>query len=164
MRLQHGFSLVEVLVTLLILKVGLLGVLATQALTLRQLQGAIQRTHAVALSNSLFNEMRANRRLVDIIGPQLTLQSEIPVAPDCGPDAACNAEQMAAAQLHQWFGQLQPASGVSLTAAEFCLQQLGDTLRLNVSWQQRAQAAAGNTAPCQGGAGRSGFAVQGGGW
>jgi type IV pilus assembly protein PilV len=164
MRLQHGFSLVEVLVTLLILNVGLLGVLAGQALTLRQLQGAIQRTHAVALSNSLFNEIRANQRLAELIGPQLNSQSEIPAAPDCSPDVACNAEQMAAAQLHNWFSLLQPATGAGLSDAEFCLQQVGGAARLSVSWQQRLHAAENNAAPCEVTAGRSGFAIQGGGW
>lgn len=161
MRLQHGFSLVEVLITLLILKVGLLGVLAAQTLSLRQLQDAIQRTQAVALSNGLFSEIQSNPRLAELIGPQLTLHSELPAAPDCTLETRCNAGQLAAAQLSDWFDSLQTSAGSGLYNPVFCLQSQGGLLRLAVSWQQRATEQAPTTG-CEASAGRSAFAVQGG--
>ena len=61
MRLQHGFTLTEVLVTLLVLNIGLLGVLATQTLALKQVRDAIHRTRALALGNALLQEMQLNQ-------------------------------------------------------------------------------------------------------
>lgn len=162
MRLQHGFSLVEVLVTLLILKVGLLGVLAAQTFSLRQLQDAIQRTQAIALSHGLFSEVRANPRLAAMLGPQITRQSELPSHPTCNFDHACTAEQVAASQLNSWAHSLQTSAGASLLNPAFCLQQQAGALLLAVSWQQRGVISAA-VSGCEAATGRSAFVIQGGG-
>ena len=160
MRLQHGFSLVEVLVTLLVLKVGLLGILAAQTVALRQVQDATQRTQAVALSYGLLNELRANQSLSATVGQRVTRYTELPVIPVCTPPTPCSAEQLADAQLHHLFSQLQPQHGAGLYEAEFCLQSQGAGVRLDVSWQQRAYSAEPTGQSCAAGAGRSGFTVQ----
>ncbi|KUM54403.1 hypothetical protein AR688_13875 [Rheinheimera sp. EpRS3] len=160
MRLQHGFSLVEVLVTLLVLKVGLLGILAAQTVALRQVQDATQRTQAVALSYGLLNELRANQSLSTTVGQRVTRYTELPVIPVCTPPTPCSAEQLADAQLHHLFSQLQPQHGAGLYEAEFCLQSQGAAVRLDVSWQQRAYSAEPTGQSCAAGAGRSGFTVQ----
>ena len=59
MEQQRGASLVEVLVTLLILKVGLLGALAGQLLALKMVTDASQRTTAVALSQDIMQQLAA---------------------------------------------------------------------------------------------------------
>lgn len=162
MRLQHGFSLVEVLVTLLILKVGLLGVLAAQTFSLRQLQDAIQRTQAIALSHGLLSEIRANPRLTAVLGPQLTRQSEFPSEPTCNLEHACTADQVAAMQLNSWANSLQTSAGASLFNPSFCLQQQGASVQLAVSWQQRS-ASFTTVAGCEVTTGRSAFVVHGSG-
>lgn len=53
MTRQRGATLIEVLITLIILKVGLLGVLATQLQALRLASEATQRTTVVALSRDI---------------------------------------------------------------------------------------------------------------
>jgi type IV pilus assembly protein PilV len=163
MRLQHGFSLVEVLVTLLILKIGLLGVLAAQTLSLRQLHDAVQRTQAVAVTNSIFSELQANRQLAASIGAQLNLHAELPADPVCTAPLSCNAAQMATAQLYNMLAYLQPSAGSRLHDPALCLQQHASGLSVSISWQQRA-ALPERAQPCQASAGRSAFAVQGGGW
>jgi type IV pilus assembly protein PilV len=163
MRLQHGFSLLEVLITLLIIKVGLLGVLAAQTLALRQVQDAVQRTQAVAVSAGVFSELQANHGLTDIIAPQLTLRSVIPVAPKCTALTNCNMTQLATVQLHTLLDQLRPSTGISLTEPLLCLQQDAGAVQLQLSWQQRA-ATTRAAATCNTVAGRSAFTVKGGGW
>ncbi|QBL10195.1 type IV pilus modification protein PilV [Rheinheimera sp. D18] len=163
MRIQHGFSLIEVLITLLVLKVGLLGLLAAQTLSLRQLQDAIQRTQAVAMSNALFNEIWANPRLADAIAPQITLQFEPLTTPVCSQNTPCNAQQLAIVQLNSWFETLQALSS-TLHQPVFCFQSQANTAQLQVSWQQRSANSAPQLASCDASAGRGAFAVQGGAW
>lgn len=60
-RGQRGATLVEVLVTLLILCIGLLGVAALQIQALRANHGATLRSQATVLSHDIADRMRANR-------------------------------------------------------------------------------------------------------
>lgn len=59
-RNQSGFTLVEVLVTLLIVSVGLLGVAALQLTTLRGNQEAYVRSQASVLAADILDRIRAN--------------------------------------------------------------------------------------------------------
>lgn len=58
-----GFSLIEVLVSLLVLALGLLGFALLQTMNLRYTQSADYRTHATNLAYDLLDQMRANRHL-----------------------------------------------------------------------------------------------------
>jgi type IV pilus assembly protein PilV len=58
---QRGFSLVEVLVTVLVISVGLLGIGALQLVSLRDAHASAIRTQATALAGFMFDRMRANR-------------------------------------------------------------------------------------------------------
>lgn len=68
-RLQHlpvprhvrGIGLIEVMVSVLVLAVGLLGIAAMQSLALRGGQGSLESSQAVMASNSIVESMRANR-------------------------------------------------------------------------------------------------------
>jgi type IV pilus assembly protein PilV len=59
-RRQRGVSLVEVLVSVLVVSLGLLGAAALQASALRNNQGSYERTQTSILSQSIFDAMRAN--------------------------------------------------------------------------------------------------------
>ncbi len=60
-KTYKGFSLLEVLISLIILSVGLLGLAAMQAGTLKMNHGAYQRTQATLLAYDMLDRMRANR-------------------------------------------------------------------------------------------------------
>lgn len=60
MNKPNGFSMIEILVTLLLLTVGILGMLALQGRTLSYTQDSIQRNTAAALANDLMELIRAN--------------------------------------------------------------------------------------------------------
>ena len=61
-RSQRGVSLIEALVSLVILAIGILGMLALQGASLRNNQSANERTIAVVASYSIIDAMRANRQ------------------------------------------------------------------------------------------------------
>lgn len=56
-----GFSLMEILIALVVLGVGLLGIAALQAISLKSNHGAYQRTQATFLAYDMMDRMRANR-------------------------------------------------------------------------------------------------------
>lgn len=60
-RAAAGFSMIEVLVSLLVLALGLLGFALLQTMNLRYTQSADYRTHATNLGYELLDQMRANR-------------------------------------------------------------------------------------------------------
>lgn len=58
---QRGTSLLEVMISVLIMAVGLLGIAAMQATALRNSQGSTERSQAVIQSYAIIDAMRANR-------------------------------------------------------------------------------------------------------
>lgn len=60
-RDQRGTSLLEVLISVLIMAVGLLGIAAMQATALRNSQGSTERSQAVIQNYAIIDAMRANR-------------------------------------------------------------------------------------------------------
>ena len=60
-RRAAGFSMIEVLVSLLVLALGLLGFALLQTMNLRYTKSADYRTHATNLAYELIDQMRANR-------------------------------------------------------------------------------------------------------
>lgn len=59
-RRQRGFTLVEILVTVVLISVGLLGVAALQLTTLRGNQEAYVRSQASVLAGDILDRIRAN--------------------------------------------------------------------------------------------------------
>lgn len=56
-----GLTLVEILITLLVMSIGLLGVAGLHSLSLRNNYDALMRSHASALASDIADRMRANR-------------------------------------------------------------------------------------------------------
>lgn len=61
MKRQSGATLIEVLVTFVILAVGILGLAGLQARALNYNQSALYRSQAIALTDDILDRMRANR-------------------------------------------------------------------------------------------------------
>ncbi len=62
-RASRGFSLIEVMISVLILGFGLLGFALLQTMSVRFSQSSNQRTQATNLSYELLDQMRGNRVL-----------------------------------------------------------------------------------------------------
>jgi len=64
-HLGKGFSLLEVLVTILLTAIGILGMVAMQGHAISHTQDSIQRTHAVMLANDLIEIIRARPSVLE---------------------------------------------------------------------------------------------------
>lgn len=60
MRGESGFSMLEVLISLLLVSVGALGMAALQGKSMRYTQDALQRNEAIQLAQQLLEQMRSN--------------------------------------------------------------------------------------------------------
>ena len=65
LKCQRGTSLLEVLVSLVILSLGLLGYAGLQSVTVKNSHNAYLRTQATSLAYNVLDRMRANRTSLD---------------------------------------------------------------------------------------------------
>ena len=98
LRKQRGVSLIEVLVSVVIMSVGILGVAGIQVVSLQQNRSSIFRAEALQLANDILDRMRAN-----------PLQNYAPVNFNAPPPgitgctaAACTPPQMRHYDIAQW--------------------------------------------------------------
>lgn len=135
MTRQAGVTLVEVLITLLILKLGLLGVLAAQLQALRLVSDATQHTTALALSRQIHLQLSP---IYQSRMPQnLTIDQPVS-ALVCDAASPCTAVQFEQYLIARWQEQYLTASGTGLLyEPQFCLKRQQGMLNITASWQAR---------------------------
>ena len=160
---QRGFTLVEALVSVLIMSIGLLGVAALQTRSLGSTNTASKRSQAVSLASDLADRMRANRVAADLTAANNN--TNIAAADNsCRAahyththnPAACTPTQLAADDLQDWNTRiaaiLPTGSGVvcqdstpndGAVGATAC-DGLGSAYAIKIFWTEKAdnQAAA----------------------
>lgn len=94
---QRGVGLVEVLVSVVIVTLGLLGAAALQANALRNNQGSYERTQTSILTQGIYDAMRANLAGVD--GNGYDTGGYVCAAPGAGG--------LAGSDIDRWIGNLQ---------------------------------------------------------
>ena len=105
---QHGFTLLEVLIALLVLSIGLLGLAALQTVGLRSNTMASFRTQATQVAYDIADRMRANPDGVDnqyYVLPTIDDNPGTPPSQSCDDPARtspCSSEEMANFDLTQW--------------------------------------------------------------
>ena len=112
-RNQHGFTLLEVLIALLILSIGLLGLAALQTTSLRSNQMASMRTLATYLAYEMTDRMRANSNDVSIEKYQIAATDPDPTTLD----------SQAAKDIAEWRGTIEarlPGGTGSIIRCEDC--------------------------------------------
>lgn len=97
---QLGASLLEVMVSVLIMGIGLLGIAAMQATALRNSQSSLERSQAVIQSYAILEAMRANRANA-VVG-------QYNLAMTCNPPAAGTLAQN---DLRAWITSLETTLG-----------------------------------------------------
>lgn len=81
---QLGIGLIEVLVTITITTIGLLGLSAMQMQSIRSVSDSGNRTHAIWIANDLLNRIRANEAAVGTyVTDEIECSDGIPDTPIC---------------------------------------------------------------------------------
>jgi type IV pilus assembly protein PilV len=169
-RQTRGFTLIEVLVTLVILVFGLLGIAGLMVKGQRASFEAYQRQQALALANDMAERIKINRTQAALyqagaaVGTPLGTGSTDPYTgllsnsiTNCGA-AACTAAELAAYDLALWDGLLK-GYGETVTAggqlvggiigARGCIENIGaNTFRVSVAWQGNDDTVAPTTSLC----------------
>jgi type IV pilus assembly protein PilV len=143
---QQGFSLVEVLVTVLIITLALFGTAGLQAYSMRVNQVGKFRGQAVFLVNDLAERMEASFALA----AQYDIAST-GTAPALGRDCSstnCNAAELVTYDLAQWQNAVTntlPQSTWSVLSAPLVAASPLISTTFTLSWQERATAAPNST-------------------
>lgn len=138
-----GSSLIEVLVSLLVLSGGLLTMAGVHAVSLRANQAAYYRTQATTLTTDIVERMRANKT-----GVALGAYDNVPGAAtaSCFTTASCTSAQMAAQDILNWSNQIAAVfpAGTSVvcvdstgndgTAAAPACDGLGNVYAVKIWW------------------------------
>lgn len=113
---QRGFSLIEVLVSILVLGVGVIGAAGMQLNAVRTAQQSAFQTAALALASDIADKMRANDQLMKqddkanpFVGIDYSTNTE-PAAPRMGcygAHAGCNAQQIASFDIYEWMRRMK---------------------------------------------------------
>lgn len=115
---QQGFSLIEVMISVLILAVGVLGLAALQAVALKNSGGSASRTQAAIQTYSMMDIIRANRDNIGIYNTNIYVEGDgsgadgtlmgwldglkTSVAPDAKGKVVCIADTMTCSVGVQW--------------------------------------------------------------
>jgi type IV pilus assembly protein PilV len=147
-RRQAGFSLIEILITLVVLSIGLLGLAALHAESLRSSRSAYLRTKAVSLASDMADRMRANRPGA-IAGDYVAATADAGSNEDCADDTVggatkvCSPADMAAHDIWQWKRAIQdprnglPGPGTGEMTSDGAAQP---TYLIVVAWNEAGEA------------------------
>lgn len=100
---QQGFSLIEILVSVFVVSIGLLGVARMEVLSKQSGYEALQRTSASMLAHDVMEKMRANpASLVSYVNLTLGDGSAPTPAVDCSSANCATAPEIASYDVWQW--------------------------------------------------------------
>lgn len=140
---SRGFTLIEILVTLFILAVGLLGLAGLMVDGMRNNQGAYLRTQASILAYDMADRMRANREEAEDGGEYdgFSTDGASTTIPACASTASgCTPEQQAGVDKVQWTRQIQGAgSGMTLLpggVGTISHDDTNDVFTIRISWDE----------------------------
>ena len=129
---QHGFSLLELLVSLVVFSIGLLSIAGLQTVSKQANFEALQRTAASQVAYGLLEDIRMNGDGIDTylaVGEMGDGSLGAEPAPNCTAAAPCNAAQKALHDLWAWEqmidGNLETNAGVGtggLVSPTMCVQ------------------------------------------
>lgn len=101
---QHGMTLLEILIALLVLSIGLLGLAGLQATSIRNNQSAYMRSQATILTYDAIDRMRVNRTAaMSAADPYALALATNPssLAVNCNT-STCTTVQLTAFDLYEW--------------------------------------------------------------
>lgn len=137
LRVQRGTSLLEVLITIVILAIGLLGLAGLQSRLQASEMEAFQRAQALVLLNDMASRVATNRANA----PNYATDTAAPLG--AGMTCSADTSTRALADLSEWCNALQGASETSggsnvgaMLGGRGCVEDLGaGSYRVTVAWQ-----------------------------
>lgn len=124
---QSGATLLEVLISVLILGIGLLGIAAMQATALRNTQGSLERSQAVIHTYAILDAMRANRARA--VGGEYNLAAMTCAAPASPTGIVANDQS-------RWILALQAELGSSACGQIACDTASAGDCTVTVQWDE----------------------------
>jgi type IV pilus assembly protein PilV len=136
---QAGFTLLEILITIVILSIGLLGIAGMQATGLRNNHSAYTKTQAANLAMDMADRIRANPDArADYAGFD-TNDAAIPENPGCiSSDNGCPPAQLATYDKYEWSRPLTAENKPLLPEGRGVITQNGDEFTITILWLEPA--------------------------
>jgi len=158
-RSQTGFTLIEILVSLIILSIGLLGLSSLQLTALQRNTSSYNRSLATSLAYDIADRMRANKVATDGDAYVTGLADAPTSATSCiGAAANCDPNALAAYDLDEWKCQLGnhndhaacTATGLqgSLPEGVGQITRAGNVFTITIKWNDERRDINVITAPC----------------
>lgn len=146
---QHGFSLIEVLIALVVLSIGLIGMAGIQQAGVRNNHNALLHSQASMLAYEIGDMMRSNKTEVEF-GNYDIAEGDFPTASsNCASTAAldavnCSSQEMTTFHLKRWsehLSQRLPQGSGSIIcndidSGDLISCTLGSTILVKVSWTE----------------------------
>lgn len=134
---QFGFTLIEAMVSLVVLSVGMIGIAALYAQGLGASRTAAFRTQAVFLVGDMADRIRANRLA---LGAYAGGAANNGCDPQSGGGVDCTPQQMAAHDLFVWNQQVTQQLPNGVWQIVFNAGALPPSYQITLSWDEVGQA------------------------
>lgn len=136
MRKQRGVTLIEILVTVAIMAVGLLGLGAMQLIGLKNINNSQYRTQASLLAYDMAERMRSNP--VGVKAGSYDAVSGTVAKPSC---TVCSASEMAQLDAHEWLALIKEdiKKGGLPESAAGTVTKNGTQWDVTISWDEQTR-------------------------
>ena len=153
--MQNGFTLIEILVSLIILSIALLGMAGLQILSIQSTTNALNRSQATMVAYDLAERMKRNKvaALNNRYDTEIKLvdgkQKNAPASPGC-INSGCTADQLAKQDIREWLENLIDVNAVGLddsnwrpvitdATAQLTRAPNSNQFSLIISWQDNSK-------------------------
>ncbi|MFE8072815.1 type IV pilus modification protein PilV [Marinobacteraceae bacterium S3BR75-40.1] len=126
---QHGFTMIEVLIAMVILAIGLLGVAGVQSLSLKSANNSNTRSLITMHAGEIVERMRANMPGVE--DGQYNSITAAGSGSSCSP--SCSPAQLASRDAYEWITNLQQ----DVPSAQAKLTYSGGMAVVTIDWTER---------------------------
>jgi type IV pilus assembly protein PilV len=134
LKKSQGFTIIEVLVSMVILAIGVLGLGVMQITSMQNTQSGQMRSQASILGYDMIDSMRTNIPSVTAGAYALNINAKDQVAPNCyGADADCSIGEMAISDIEHWRTSL--AASLPSGRGSIVTSDLVDTTLVTVTIQ-----------------------------
>ena len=130
-RRELGFSMIEILITLVILSIGLLGIAGLQLTGLQSNRSAYYRSQATVIAYDMIDRMRTNVDGVSANDYDNANTANLPSDPNCiNSSSGCSAASLADNDIREWADDITSI----LPSGSGTITNNAGIYTINVSW------------------------------